>query len=121
MDEEIQMLVVSQRAMPHLIALAEQEIARNRAIHEECGDDWPDDFDANDIHVFEIMLESLLAVQGRGEAIVDFTGKPGWFLLGALPDYVKRLGPSLTNEDFSSLEHVYVQGALPGARPFPTR
>jgi hypothetical protein len=116
---QINMLVIPQFAIAHVLAAQEQELARLTAIELEFGDHWPQDFDANDIWLYEIILEALKAARSENREIIDISGKPLWFLLMVLPDYVSRHLPEMTLDEYQGLKRVYDQHVAEPTKPFP--
>ena len=117
------MFIVPLAAMPHVIVAAEQELARLMAVHKAVGDDWPADFDINDIPIFEIALKALRLANRTRTKDVFLSSKPLWFLLAALPHYVSANNKALSSQEYAALKRVYAQ-QLPGLAkrfPFPER
>ena len=77
-------------------------------MHRECGDNWPDDFDPNDIGLFAGMLN----VFGDGSSAVKFEHIPSksvGFTLALVPSYVRAHRAELSAEEISGLFRAYAQ------------
>jgi hypothetical protein len=98
------MLLVSALALPHLITAAKQEQQRLMALHQAVGDDWPPEFDPNDIWLFDIIIQDLAAALENNRQEIDLTGKPLAFLLAIIPNYLAENRDRLSSEESQSLE-----------------
>lgn len=117
------MFTVPLAAMPHVIVAAEQELARLVAVQDEVGDDWPADFDPNDIPMFMIALKELRVANSARTEEVNLSGKILWFLLAVLPDYVSANNKTLSPQEYAALKLVYARQVPAAAKriPFPER
>jgi hypothetical protein len=113
------MFTVPLAAMPHVIVAAEVELARLVAVERAVGDDWPADFDRNDIPMFMIALKELRLANSTQTEEVFLSGKILWFLLDTLPDYVRANNNTLSSQEYAALKRVYAQQVPARAKRFP--
>jgi len=113
------MIPVTPSAIRHLLVVAEQEHRRLMAVHEAVGDDWPPEFDANDIPLCDIAIESLMSTIQNGGSVSDLAGKPLHFLLALVPGYVNRMRDDLTTDDYEALKLIYSYQSASRVIPFP--
>ena len=113
------MIPVTPSALRHLLVVAEQEHRRLMAVHEAVGDDWPPEFDANDIPLFNIAIHSLRSTIQNGGSESDLAGKPLHFLLALVPEYVNRVRHDLTGDDYKALKLIYSHQSASRVVPFP--
>jgi hypothetical protein len=74
-----------------MIAGLDAEIARQEAIGRVCGDDWPDDYEPNDVAIYRGFRNWLQDHAGRDAAIHgEYTSKPARFVMGMIPHFVRQ-------------------------------
>ena len=100
-------MFISPIVVQHGIIWLESEIMRLKAIQEECGEEWPPDFDPNDIYMFESVLSELYDHSEYGYDEDHFDSKPFRFFVALIPEYVRTNFNSLTDEVRSALFRVY--------------
>jgi len=85
------MLSIPPQVAAIIIRGLEAEIERQAAIGAVCGDDWPDDYDPNDVAIYRGFRQWLLENIGR-DAIIqsDFAAKPVRFVMGLIPFFVRN-------------------------------
>jgi hypothetical protein len=101
------MISVDTQALPLLLDAADRELRRLKAVRAAVGDDWPTDFDANDIPIFEIIVSATAEAVRTHSSKLDLAGKTLWFLLDLLPAYVQENAVRLSFEQYQALKHVY--------------
>lgn len=83
------MAVVQRCALPHLIAANSAEITRLKDIDQLDEDNWPEEFDPNDVHLHILVGEQLQAASTEaGEEIELHDWKGLRFLARLIPQYV---------------------------------
>lgn len=111
----------------HLVKMTEDELARQIAIDKSLGpdDDWPPEFDANDIPIYMMILEDLNAVLNRTKSAFPMgVNKFTLFFLLLIPDYVRENLADLTNAQYVAMRELFEKhkedylGMLPA---FPQR
>ncbi|CAN5130596.1 hypothetical protein BH11PSE11_BH11PSE11_34190 [soil metagenome] len=107
-----------------MLALRE-EVSRLDEIGKSCGDDWAEDFDPNDIGMFESMQKSLEEAdlnwgvrQGiemldggssRPYTYLALMGKTVRFTMALVPDYVRRYINQISETDYNLLFNFYCE------------
>jgi hypothetical protein len=98
------MLNISALAAIHIHQALLREIDRLERIHQECGDDWPDDFDANDIWMLRQMLPHI-PVSTEGTVAVEYpSSKPVQFTMALIPGYLSTNRDRLSGAEVKALE-----------------
>src|SRR5689334_8355879 len=110
------MFFVPKIAVPHLITALKQELARLRKIAETDEDNWPEDFDGNDLPLFETALAALKYASEHQTEEVQISGKALVFMLFVVPGYVKANKSTLRAEEYQALKQVYDRH--PGGKGF---
>jgi hypothetical protein len=100
------MLSVSALALPHLMIAAKQEQQRLMALHQAVGDNWPPEFDPNDIWLFGAIVQDLETALQNSSREIDLAGKPLAFLLAIMPDYIAANRDRLSSDECISLETI---------------
>ena len=114
--------------VPHIALALQEEISRLEKIAQVCGDDWPCNFDPNDIGMFESAKKSLEngdvdwgVRQGvemsngglcRPFSYAVFMGKTVRFTMALIPGYVQRHLDQLSETDYNMLSHFYCEFKL---------
>jgi hypothetical protein len=117
------MLLVPRAALPCVIsamALAIAQLERVQSAIDQ-GEEWPPDYDGNDVWVLRIGMEALKAAERDGREEVDLSGKPLWFVCQSLPEYVGCNMRSLSAEEYAGLKRVYEQAPSVASGEFPAR
>lgn len=82
--------------LPRLISLAKTEVARQRRVFDEVGEEeWPADFDAHDIIMFEDVLEQLETAGATHDETVQF---PNWRGMQLLLRLAQKHGVAVVGE-----------------------
>jgi hypothetical protein len=100
------MLSVSAWALPHLIIAAKQEQQRLMALHQAVGDQWPPEFDPNDIWLFGGIVQDLETALQNSSSEIDLAGKPLAFFKAIIPGYLAENRDQLSIEEYKSLETI---------------
>jgi hypothetical protein len=79
---------ISAVAASHIHRALLAEIDRLERIHQEFGDDWPEDFDPNDIGIFRMMLPYFASSSEGVLTIPHLTSKPVRLAMALIPTYV---------------------------------
>lgn len=88
--------------LPRLISLAKTEVARQRRVFDEVSEEeWPADFDAHDIIMFEDVLEQLETAGTTHDETVEF---PIWRGMQLLLRLAQKHGVAVVGE--SETAHV---------------
>lgn len=94
----------------HLISALEVEVARLEKIADTIGDDdWPHDYDPNDLALFRGGLSALRKTAESGGSQDWACNKPCRFMIGLLPGYVRSNLSSLSESDYSAVFHAYAE------------
>lgn len=93
----------------HLMKALETEITRLEKIAETVGDDWPDDYDPNDLVLFHGGLSELRETAEKYEPQELTCGKYFSFIMALLPGYVRENLANLPVFDYSLLFHAYTE------------
>lgn len=105
-------MFMSPIVIQHGIVALEQEIARLQTIHEECGDEWPPDFDPSDIWLLDSVLKEFCAYKVSGYNEEYWNGKHFRSFVALIPEYVRTNFHSLTDEVRSALFRVYSETCI---------
>jgi hypothetical protein len=100
-------LFVSPVVIQHGIIWLEAETMRLKVIQDACGEEWPPDFDPNDISMFESVLSELHTNSEYGYDEYNFYDKPFRFFIALIPEYVRAHFHVLTDEVRSALFRFY--------------
>jgi hypothetical protein len=125
-----QPLVVPLEAYPHLFVAvgAEQDriavIAAELNAREDAGEvdpPWPEDFDVNDLSIYDMIWEELERASASESRTVHFgSAKFYWFLTMVIPAYVSANRATLTTSEVAALKAIYDQRPRPDLRPWPS-
>ena len=109
-DESIYMLTIPENISNLMILGLTQEIARIHAIGEICGDEWPEDYDPNDVGVYDSFRQTLKKNAGES-TILDLKNysKVVAFSMALLPRFVSENLSQLSTADIESACRVYAQ------------
>ncbi|MGH8700705.1 MAG: hypothetical protein ACREVR_05950 [Burkholderiales bacterium] len=104
------MLVIPPNVATIIIAGLEAEIKRQEAIGAVCGDDWPDDYDPNDVMLYRGLRTWLLENAGRDAVIPsNFNAKPTRFVMGMIPYFVRERLDELSVSDVDAAFRTFSQ------------
>ena len=104
------MFVISPNISKLMISGLTKEIARLNAINATCGDDWPDDYDPNDVAVYDSFRCYLEGNPGRNTIVQWETYSKGTaFSMALLPNFVRENLNSLSPEDIESACRIFAQ------------
>lgn len=104
------MLVIPPNISKLMISGLTKEIARLNAIGAICGDDWPDDYDPNDVGVYDFFRRSLQENPGQNAVVkMDNYSKVVTFCMALLPNFVRENLDTLSPADIESACRVYAQ------------
>jgi hypothetical protein len=94
------MLKIPPKVGALMIGGLDAEISRQEAIGRVCGDEWPDDYDPNDVAIYRGFRSWLKEHVGR-DAVVDcdYTSKPARFVMGMIPYFVRQSIDQLSPAD----------------------
>ncbi|MFZ6682237.1 hypothetical protein [Undibacterium sp. Tian12W] len=108
----VHMLTIPENIANLMILGLTQEIAQIHAIGETCGDDWPADYDPNDVSVYDSFRQMLKKNAGKS-TILDCKNysKTVAFSIGLLPRFVTENLSQLSIADIESACRVYAQYA----------
>ena len=98
------MVVVPKIALPHLIVALTEEIERQLEIGARPEDERPDGYDGNDVGLFNMGLEAVTHAFEIGTEEVDISGKPQWFMVLPVRQYMEAKAASLTADESRALE-----------------
>ncbi|HEX4325928.1 MAG TPA: hypothetical protein VH105_03870 [Burkholderiales bacterium] len=87
-----------------------EEIKRLKEVLEKCGDDWPKEFDPNDISLYEIVQKEFEGQEVAGVEIRDWDSKPLLFFVRLMREYVTQTKFEST-EEWQSLSVIVEQMA----------
>lgn len=94
----------------HLIAAVAQEVAELERVGRACGDNWPDDYDPNDLAIYRGLLTWLSSGATDGITIEgSLTSKPMEFLMLLVPRYVHNNRASISESDTAAIFRAYVE------------
>src|ERR687895_1959560 len=111
MDTQKHPIVIGPVAAQHLRKALREEIERL----ESCGktlkpnDDWPDDYDPNDLSLFMGWDEWLAEAVVSGRRIDDPTLKQVELLMEFLPVYARKYGDSIPARDLEEVFRTYAE------------
>lgn len=91
----------------HVAQALEDEVARLKAIYSECGDDWPPDFDPNDIWFFEDMIPHFRS--SGASVIVDPRSVTHSACVRLLWRYVRDRRADLNDADVNALFRIFAR------------
>jgi hypothetical protein len=114
------MLTIPSKAIFHLQASVITRLARwieiQNSLAEE--DDWPEDYDPNDIPIYMSILKVLLNADYRNDHKYPYSnGKFLWFMTMLIPEYVEKNMSHMSDASYKALKQVYVDGG--GKNAFP--
>jgi len=106
----------------HGIIALREELVRQKNVHEKYPDDWPEGFDANDIPLFEIILNDFQRHESVGYEEMRLHSKPLIFFFRLIPDYVRDHGASLSEAERIELITMFTEfcARVPHARLPPS-
>jgi hypothetical protein len=87
-----------------------REIDRQEAIGKVCGDDWPDDYDPNDVAIYR-GFRKWLEERSTIDAVIDhdFGSKPVRFVMGLIPHFVRGSLEVLSELEVNAAARTYSQ------------
>lgn len=105
----------------HLIAAVTQEVAELERVGRACGDNWPDDYDPNDLAIYRGLLTWLNSRAADGVLIEgSLASKSMEFLMMLVPRYVRDHHASISESDSAAIFRAYVEYiALLSLEQFP--
>lgn len=103
------MLTIPPEVSRFMIEGLTREIERQEAIFKECGDDWPDDCDPNDIAIYIEYREWLS--EHSGETVTEEypDSKPTAFVMALVPHFVRESIDSISQELLDAVGCTYAQ------------
>lgn len=111
------MISIPPKVAEIIIAGLSAEISCQEAIGSSCGDDWPPDYDPNDVSIYYGFKEWLLEHSGR---VAVFDGnprsKPASFVFSLIPHIVKENLSRLSTSDIDASYCVFAQFVTMRAR-----
>ena len=86
------------------------EIERLEAIGAVCGDDWPDDYDPNDLAIYRGVRQWFEQHRSTGAELSEgFSSKPTRFVMAWLPYFVRTSAVSLSEAQVQAAARTYAQ------------
>ncbi len=99
------MMQIEQHLFPHLMKITEEELVRQITIQSLSEDDWPPDFDGNDIPIYQIILADLHAAESAPQHNLELgDSKILDFFLALISAYLKNNPTEITHEDYLDLQ-----------------
>lgn len=100
------MYVIPMIAIPHFIAALKDQVEREKEMAITYGEDWPEDYDANDLPLYELILRKLEEAFTNQREEIGLSGKPLMFMFLPLPAYLESKGASLKPEERRVMEQI---------------
>jgi len=103
------MIELSPIAIRHLAKAVADEIASLEQMGQRLGpsEDWPHDYDPNDLAMYRGALGWFQANLDTGPQMVDASSKPMRFIMSLVPHYVREKGHSLSSAELDGLYRAY--------------
>ena len=102
---------ISSIVVGHWICALSEEILRQEAMSRDLGpnDDWPDDYDPNDLAMYRSVREWLSRAGVDGTVISEVSRKPIKFAVGVLVGYVRERQSCISKDDLAQLFRAYAE------------
>jgi hypothetical protein len=106
------MLSIPPNVAAIIIVGLEREITRQDAIGAVCGDNWPDDYEPNDVAIYRGFRAWLLENIGH-DAVLEISArsKPTRFVMGLIPYFVRERFDELSAADVDAAFRTYSEYA----------
>jgi len=86
------------------------EIERQAAIGAVCGDNWPDDYDPNDLAIYRGVRQWFEEHRSAGAELIEgFSSKPTRFVMDLLPYFVRTSPTPLSEAEVQAAARTYAQ------------
>ena len=100
-------MFISPTIIQHGIIALENEIMRLEMVNENCGDEWPSDFDPNDRWIYDQLLQEFRKYKASGYEEHSLHGKPFRFFVALIPSYINSNMDKLSQASYLELHHLY--------------
>ena len=104
------LIAISPSVVRHLLIAVNKEIGELERIGSSCGDDWPSDYDPNDLAIYRNLRTWLASGAEQGLTILDSihaSTKPIEFLMMLVPNYVRGNAATLEFVESSEIFRTY--------------